>query len=186
MIQDPSDEEVNWGHSSRLTHSPVRSLFFRAMNTKIRKTEEKCSIEGSSVEFLFFRCLRLLLFGVHGMGEKSNVKTQIFFFLFPCTPEKFMVLWPEASNNGNCFRREHFYRPIWSWSEGDANKLSFLSAACFVYWSNTVSTREKKSNNSEMKLHFFCRYKKAVCAKLILLFKTSDMMTAKLFHQNMY
>lgn len=92
-----------------------------------------------------------------------------------------MVLWPEASNNGNCFRREHFYRPIWSWSEGDANKLSFLSA-CFVYWSNMVSTRTKKLNNSEMKLHFADL--KAVYAKLILLFKTSDTLTAKLFRQN--
>lgn len=161
MIRDPSDEEVNWGHSSRLTHSPCALFFFRALNTKIPKTEKKCLIEGSSalpsVEFLFFSLSSSSPFCVHGMWAREEVTWKPRYFT-QSHNSKFMVLWPEASNNGNCFRREHFYRPILSWGEGDANKLSFLSAACFVYWSNTVSTR-----NSSFVLQFsilFFRYKK--------------------------
>lgn len=95
--------------------------------------------------------------------------------------QKFMVLWPEASNNGNRFRRAFHSTLLANFSKGDAINYHFCLHA--LTHSLSMPILIKHSLPREIMKWIFAYEKKAVCTKLILLFKTSDLMTAKLFRE---
>lgn len=79
----------------------------------------------------------------------SNVKTQIFYtanlWCFDLKRQITEIVFEESTFIGQF--------------EGDANKPTFLSVACFLYWSNTVSTRKIPNGTSPLCFTFFW-YKK--------------------------
>lgn len=86
--------------------------------------------------------------------------------------EEPMVLWPGASNNGNCFERVNF--SIFLSANFQWWRYGILSACFRLYIDQTPS--ESFANKWKWN-------SRDVCTKLILLFETSDLMTAKLFRR---